>query len=346
MKGSIIVAPLSWGLGHATRCIPIIKLLIKNKYTPVIASDGAALEFLSKEFPTIEYVVLPSYDIQYAKNLKWNLLLQIPKILKAVSEEKRIINQYLQKNTVIGIISDNRFGVRHAQVPSIYITHQLNVFSGIFTIFTTKVHQYFINKFDECWIPDVETEPSFSGKLSQTRTRIKTKRIGVLSRFQKEDLPIDTDVLIVLSGPEPHRTTLELILLEEFKEHPRNVVLVQGVIGEQQITSRKGNITIVNYMLSEQLQNAINGANLVICRSGYSSILDIAKLNKKAFFIPTPGQTEQEYLAKYFKSKELAPYSKQKDFKREMLDVVKEYNGFLGEFKGLESSLFDLFERK
>ena len=114
----IIVAPLNWGLGHATRCIPIINFLLENKYTPIIASDGASLMLLRMEFPSLEFIALPSYNIQYAKNLKWSLLLQVPKILKAVKKEKHVIATYIQNNNVIGIISDSRFGVRNVEIPS------------------------------------------------------------------------------------------------------------------------------------------------------------------------------------------------------------------------------------
>ncbi len=347
MKGTVIVAPLHWGLGHATRCIPIIKLLIENKYTPVIASDGAALELLLKEFPELDFLALPSYNIEYAKNLRWSLIFQVPKILKAAREERRVIAAYIQKNRIVGIISDNRFGVRSTEVPSVYLTHQIHVLSGIFTGITSKIHQHLIKKFDECWVPDSSEGFTFSGKLSKTGQRgINAKRIGILSRFQKEVKPIDIDVLLVLSGPEPHRTALELKLIHEFETYPGKIVLVQGVLSKKQTIFRKGNIQIYNYMLSKELQDTMNGTALIICRSGYSSILDLAKLNKKAFFIPTPDQSEQEYLARYLELEKWAPYSEQKDFNAEMILNIKEYTGFKGNYKALEASLFDLFEGK
>jgi UDP:flavonoid glycosyltransferase YjiC (YdhE family) len=74
---TILIAPLNWGLGHATRCIPIIKALQENNYIPIIASDGIALELLQKEFPYVQTLKLPSYKIEYAKNgknFKWKLL--------------------------------------------------------------------------------------------------------------------------------------------------------------------------------------------------------------------------------------------------------------------------------
>jgi len=335
------------GFDVMARCIPIIKLLLENDYEPVIASDGSALLLLRKEFPKLENIELPSYNIQYAKNLKWSLFFQAPKIFIAVRKEKQTITTYILKNKVVGIISDNRFGVRSAEVPSVYITHQINVLSGIFTSITSKIHQKIIRKFDECWVPDIEISPSFSGKLSQVKKNgIELKRIGILSRFQKEKKPFNIDVLIVLSGPEPHRTALESKLLQEFKSSGKQVVLVQGIISEKQVISKKGTIEIYNFMLSKELQDAINSAELVVGRSGYSSILDLAKLNKKAFFIPTPGQTEQEYLAKYLASKEIAPFVKQRKFKAAMIEKVKQYKGFDGNYTSLESSLFNLFEGK
>ncbi len=343
----IIVAPLNWGLGHATRCIPIINFLLENNFTPVIASDGASLMLLRKEFPALEYIALPSYNIQYAKNLKWSLLLQTPKILKAVKKEKHVIATYIQKSNVVGIISDNRFGVRSPEIPSVYITHQINVLSGIFTFFTSKIHQQIMKKFDECWIPDCIEKPTLSGKLSHVQKNgINTKRIGILSRFKQENKLIENDVLIVLSGPEPHRKNLETKLLQEFKEYQGKVVLVQGVLSETQTTSHEGNIISYNYMLSQQLQDVINCTELVICRPGYSSIMDLAKLHKKAFFIPTPNQTEQEYLAQYLEEQKIAPYSQQKAFKIKMLEEIYEYKGLKRSNNGLEALLFNLFEGK
>ena len=341
----IIVAPLNWGLGHASRCVPIINSLIQNNFTPVLASDGQALLFLLKEFPELEYIELPSYNIGYAKNLKWSLVLQTPKIVKAVKKEREIIAKYIQNNSLNGIISDNRFGVRSKQIPSVYITHQVNILSGVSTSITSKIHQKIIKKFDECWIPDVKEQPNLSGELSKISDKnINSKFIGVLSRFKKRSLQKENDVLIIISGPEPNRSQLEEKLLSEFKNLERSVVLVQGKIEEQQTKSQINNITIYNYMLSDELQDQINKSELIVCRSGYSTIMDLAKLSKKAFFIPTKNQPEQEYLAKQMEEKKMAPYATQKEFKPELLNRIKNYNGLNSKMTALDSSLFDLFK--
>ena len=182
----VIVAPLNWGLGHASRCIPVIKALQKGQLTPVIASDGAALELLQKEFPKLESIELPSYKISYGKYLKWSLFKKIPVIIKTIRREQRVIHQYLEKNsTVVGIISDNRFGIRSSSLPSVYITHQINVKSGLLSPITRYFHQRIIKKFDECWIPDDE-DSRFSGELSLSKKLLNQKYIGVLSRLQKK----------------------------------------------------------------------------------------------------------------------------------------------------------------
>lgn len=186
-KGKIIVAPLNWGLGHATRCIPLIKALLDENFTPIIASDGAALKLLQKEFVHLKSYELPSYDIQYAKsrnNFKLKLLLQFPNLHKAIKEEEKIIGTIVEKEDVSGIISDNRFGVRSKKVPSIYITHQIKVLSGNTTFLSTKLHHRIISKFDACWIPDYIHEPNLAGILSHVKnTNLICSYINPLSRF-------------------------------------------------------------------------------------------------------------------------------------------------------------------
>jgi len=344
----IIVAPLNWGLGHATRCVPIIDSLLAHGYTPVIASDGEALQLLQKEFPHLEYLFLPSYNITFKKKLKLGLFLQISKIRKAVRQETQVIANYIVKNDVRGIISDNRFGARSAKVPSVYITHQLQVLSGVATFFTSKIHQRIIRRFDECWIPDIEGTLSLSGKLSNRKnSNIKVKYLGVLSRLEQQKKTSKKDILILISGPEPQRGNLEKLVLAEFKNYQGHVVLVRGKVEETQTESRRDNLVIYNYLLGEQLQELINGSDLVICRSGYSSILDLAKLEKKAFFIPTPHQSEQEYLAMYLKTQQIAPYAEQEKFRLELIGEVKNYKGFQGLHNSeFPKDLFHLFEGK
>jgi predicted glycosyltransferase len=186
-KKTILVAPLFWGLGHAARCIPIIKALLSHNYNVLLGSDGASLLFLRKEFPTLSFVELPSYNIVYPNNgkyFKWKMFLSLPTIQKAILSEKKIVRELVSEAKVDGIISDNRFGIRNNKVPSVFITHQLNVLTGSTTFLSSKIHQKIIKKFNQCWIPDIDSEQNISGKLGRLRKPDSSiKYIGLLSRF-------------------------------------------------------------------------------------------------------------------------------------------------------------------
>lgn len=337
---NILVAPLNWGLGHATRCIPIIQELEKNGFTPIIASDGIALLLLQKEFPHLESLEFPSYKIEYAKegkDFKWKLIKNIPKIILAVFEEKKIIKELVNKYDLKGIISDNRLGVYSKKVPSVFITHQLNVLSGNTTWISSKLHQHFIKKFTECWVPDFQESPNLTGKLAHLRnSSLHLKYLGSLSRLEKKELVYKYELMVILSGPEPQRTLLEEKIIDELQNYNGEVLFIKGKVENNKKKEVIKNITFYNFMTSKEIENAYNGSKIVLCRSGYTTIMDLAKLEKKAFFIPTPGQFEQEYLAKRLKRNGIAPFAIQDDFRIENLLEIEFYKG-LKQFKATEN---------
>lgn len=353
MKNSktVLVAPLNWGLGHATRCIPIIRGLLAENFTPVIGSDGVALQLLKKEFPDLETITLPDYQIEYAKkgkNFKMKMLKDSPKMLKAIAEEKKIIKKLVKQRDFCGIISDNRLGVYSKKVPSVFITHQLNVLSGATTWFSSKIHQAIIKKFDECWVPDVAGKPNLSGKLGHLKnSSLPIKYIGPLSRLQAKEMPLVYDLMVILSGPEPQRTILEEKLFEEVKHFNGKVLFVRGKIEPKQEHFQFLNCEVYNFMQSDELEKAFNESAFVLSRSGYTTVMDLAKLNKKAFFIPTPGQFEQEYLAKRLQKHKLVPTANQDDFSIHQLARVEDFEG-LSQFNYDEDykALFHLFQGK
>lgn len=308
----IIVAPLNWGLGHATRIYPLIKELIVQGHTVSIASDGAALTFLKQELDPIQSWDLPGYNISYPYNsMVVNMLLQGPGLFSAISKEHRVIQKIVGEWNPDVIISDNRYGCFNSSVKSIFVSHQIKIqtSNALFTSIASKWNQRRITNFDECWIPDYENEPSLAGKLSHDYKLQNVTYIGPLSRMIKKDLPVQWDIIAVLSGPEPQRTILERGLIQELEKlKDKKVLVVRGLIGEGHPSLQSDHVSIVNFMNGKPLNNAVNASNLVISRSGYSSIMDWAALNKRAILIPTPGQPEQEYLArlhnktKYFRS--------------------------------------------
>lgn len=327
-KNRILVAPLNWGLGHATRCIPLIKKLLKEEFEPVIASDGAALELLRKEFPQLEHYPLPGYNIRYSKNPKYfhlKLLAQTPHILRTINAERKATQRLIAEKNISGIISDNRWGVRSKDVPSVFLTHQVRVLSGWTTSFSSRIQQSYIRKFDECWVPDLPGEVNLSGKMSHQQSfGIPLKYVGVLSRFKKEDLPLQSELIVILSGPEPQRSILEEKLIKELQVLTNPVIIVRGIMEPEQKLIRKNNLKIYNFMKSKELQFHLNSSKIVICRSGYSSVMDLVKLQKPALLIPTPGQYEQVYLAQHLQKKGWFSSCDQEDFSIEKLQEVKD----------------------
>ncbi|TYP77182.1 glycosyltransferase [Aquimarina intermedia] len=351
MKKKVLIAPLNWGLGHATRCIPIINALIKEGLTPVIASDGAALNLLKKEFPDTETKELPSYNIEYSKTantFKLKMVLNSPKIVRAIKAEKKAIEELVAKDHYHGIISDNRLGVRHRNVPSVFITHQLTVLSGKTTALSTKIHNKYIKKFDVCWVPDMADSPNLSGVLGHPKkAKLPVTYLGPLSRFCYQDLPKEYDIMVLLSGPEPQRTLLENKLFKEFTQSDKRIVFIRGLIEETHKTYHKDNITVHNFLTGKNLQNTINSSGLIISRSGYTTVMDLAKLNKRAFFIPTPGQSEQEYLADRLNSNKIASSCKQQDFSLKELYKLSSYKGLSSFSTDIDyGELFHFFQRK
>jgi uncharacterized protein (TIGR00661 family) len=348
---NILVAPLNWGLGHATRCIPIIRELEKNGFTPVLASDGVALQLLQKEFPHLLSLKLPSYEIEYANNgadFKWKLIKNSPKMIEAIFSEKKIVKKWIAEFDLQGIISDNRIGVYSKKIPSVFMTHQLNVLSGKTTWISSKLHQYFVKKFTECWIPDKKENPNLTGKLGHLKnSSLNLKYLGPLSRLEKKDLPIKYDLMVILSGPEPQRTFLEQKLSKEIQSFNGKILFIKGIIESEQKIDQDENVTYYNFMTSSEIETAFNESEIVLCRSGYTTVMDLAKLQKKAFFIPTPGQFEQEYLARRLKRNGFLPYAKQDDFVIKNLSEVSLYGGLPYLMNEIDwKQLFVLFERE
>jgi UDP-N-acetylglucosamine:LPS N-acetylglucosamine transferase len=307
----VLVAPLDWGLGHATRCIPVINALLAQGATVILAAEGAAATLLNNEFPTIQILPLKGYRISYSRQKTWfflKMMAQIPKITATINYEKRWLKVVMKSKKIDLIISDNRFGLYSSLVPSYYITHQLFIETGnsLMNKLAQKIHYSFINRYTQCWVPDEEGEINLAGKLSHPdkKPAIPVKYIGILSRFKKEETIIKNELLILISGPEPQRSIFEKIIQEQIKDIKQSTVLVRGLPGETKgLEIKNDHVTIINHLPAGELNTIIAASETVICRAGYSTIMDLVTLNKNAALVPTPGQGEQEYLAKYLMEK-------------------------------------------
>ena len=280
--------------------------------------------------------------------LKWKLLIDTPSILRTIKLEKKATKALIEAENFSGIISDSRFGVRYKYLPSVFITHQLNVLSGNTTFLSSHIHQRYISKFNECWIPDVPKKGNLSGFLGHLKKQDESvKYLGILSRFEKASLPRLYDYTIQLSGPEPQRSLLEEILLKAFSDTSKKVLFIRGVIEEKKFECPNSAIEVKNYLFGRELEDAINRSEVIVSRSGYTTLLDLAKLEKKAFFIPTPGQFEQQYLANRMMKLGWAPFCQQENFKVSLLEQLKDYSGLkCSDFVCDFASLFSLFQSK
>jgi len=326
----ILVCPLNWGLGHATRCMPIIDALLNRGAEVYLASDGRALSLLKKEYPRLPVFELPAYDIHYeSSSMVWNIAKQLPKISAAVFKEKKAIRKIVEKAKIDVIISDNRYGCRSKKCKNIFITHQINIAipNRRLSLITNKINHYFINSFDTCWIPDFQDEASLAGQLSTSDKDYQY--IGVLSRFKKEPVKKEYDLIAVLSGPEPQRSFLEEKIIQQILALNIKALIVQGKTEELERVALSDQVVLVSYLTAKDLNKAMLASDIILTRSGYSSIMDLVNLGKRAILIPTPGQTEQEYLARRLYEKQLFLYQEQAtlDIRSALIDS-RTYLGF------------------
>ena len=296
----IMVAPLNWGLGHASRCIPLIRMLRKKCKKVIIASDGVALELLKSEFPDLPFYPLSSYNIQYRyESIVLNILLSSFYIIRAVISERKTALKLAALNGATAILSDNRLGFRTSGVKNYYLTHQINILhpNSIISWLGSKCHQWFIRKFDLCFVPDYSDDRALCPALSHYGG-IEKVYIGPLSRISMLNLPRIYDICVVLSGPEPQRSILEALLLDELNLlNQFRILLVRGTNTRITFPGIPTHIIVKDLLISAETEHILNSSGLLISRSGYSTIMDIIHLEIKAIFIPTPGQTEQAYLA-------------------------------------------------
>jgi len=311
VKPVVLVAPLDWGLGHATRCIPIIQKCLNADFEVIIAASGQSQELLKKEFPQLMAITLPAYGLSYGKK-RWStmlkLLLQAPKILIAINREKKWLREFYKKKHLDIVISDNRFGLNHSSIYSIFITHQLRIRipgSNWIESMIQKINYRFINKFNHCWIPDAAGNINLAGELSHpvAMPAIPVTYIGALSRIKKQIAVADKKILVVLSGPEPQRAILEETIAKQLNALPLRATVVRGMPALPNNVWTNPLLQVYGHLGADQMQQAIAEAAVIISRPGYSTVMDVLPAGKKCIFIPTPGQTEQEYLAYYLAAK-------------------------------------------
>lgn len=306
--GKVYYTVLNMGLGHASRSTPVIKKFVAQNWQVLIGSNGRALQFLHREFPDLNFVETPDYGISYTKS-SWllpKLFLQTPAILQKIHAEHQFTARIVKKFFPDIIFSDHCYGAYHTHVPSFFISHQL-YFSvpppfWVFRSIPAQFNLLFHRKFNRILIPDQRENETglLSGGLSQIKKEdVKYNYVGILSSLKKTADTENIDILFSISGPEPQRTIFQKIILRQIKELPGKKVVLLGKSEESKLLDSTEDCDTYTHLPREKLQKLYNRSKLIVSRPGYSTLMELAELGKKALFVPTPGQTEQKYLADY-----------------------------------------------
>jgi len=310
----VLVSPLNWGLGHATRDIPVIKNLLGHGHEVTIAACGNARSVLEQEFPGCRSIDFPDYPLSFSASRFFlpKFFASFPLVLKAISDERKRLEHILAQDPYDLIISDNRLGVYSPDIPSVFITHQLHYHLPLVfwpaELLAVELNGFHHGKYRHIIVPDnPPTQTSLAGKLSRPGTDVTRKRVffsGILTSTRKRNREEDLDYLVMVSGPEPQRTHLEKILLDQIHGIEGRCVVLLGSPQDHSLLDQSDVCRIIQYASTGEKEELMNRAKFIVCRSGYTSMMEIAELGKRhALFIPTPGQTEQEYLSWYYGKK-------------------------------------------
>jgi len=347
----VLLAPLDWGLGHATRCIPLIRYLQQKECEVVLAADGTAASLLATEFPDINIRTLKGYGIRYnsGSSLFGSMLLQLPRIFSSIQQEHLWLKDVLEKEQFDIVISDNRPGFWNKKTQNIYITHQLLIHSGKGNWLNRqlqKLHARYMKNFTEVWVPDLPGNRNLAGELSHpSQPIIHPTYLGLLSRLEKKEVAEQQyDLTILLSGPEPQRTILEETIFQQLQFFSGKVLFIRGLPQQNHSALQSyPHITVHDHLPAAELQHKLSSSKLIICRSGYTTLMDLMKLGKKAFLVPTPGQPEQEYLAQYMQGQSYFPFHQQKGF--DLLSAIKIADAFPYQLPFTEAD-FEVYQKR
>ena len=297
----ILITPLDWGLGHSTRCIPIIQRLRELDARPIIGADKGPLALLRDAFPDLPHVSVPGVEVRYAKGASqtWAMATQFPAMLRSVREEHHLFLNLRRQLQLDAVISDQRFGIRADGLPSVIMTHQLFPFTPFAQGVLRRINLRSVARFDRCWIPDDEQAPGLAGELSHGGNIPRNARyIGPISRMDPAKAIAPKEpyrIVCVISGPEPQRTLLEEELMRQLPHIKGQHLLVRGK-PEPVLDETIGNVRRLSHLGGDALTGALLQAESIVSRTGYTTLMDLARIGRSALVVPTPGQEEQEYL--------------------------------------------------
>jgi len=244
----------------------------------------------------------------------------MPRLLSTIRYEHAWLEKIISERKIDGVISDNRYGLHNRKLPCTMMTHQVLAKTNMGKYadhLLSKIHYKHIRNYQQCWVIDVAGKPNLSGTLAHPEVMPRNAQfIGLLSQIADSDLNNATEeyILILLSGPEPQRSLLSDILWKQALQLNRKIAFVEGSNNVKERNQIPHHISYHKQITKETLLPLLKGAEIVICRSGYSTLMDLVALDKKAILIPTPGQTEQEYLGSYLHKEGVFYHAHQPDF--------------------------------
>lgn len=310
---NILICPLEWGLGHATRMIPLAKRLKEMNYNVIIASGEEHLSLFRSELPGFSYLTFPGFKPDYSRYFPQyiSLLFKLPLLIWHIINEHQRVKRIISENNIDIIISDNRFGLWNRKIISVYVTHMPLIPFPRSLRFLEPVgvmlHRFIIKKYTYCFIPDLPGDLNLTGRLSHgLKLPDNVRFIGILSKYtdHSSDIPrISTHDTVILSGPEPQREILKQKLISILRDNLTPAIIFEGRPDSQEVTKKTGNITFYSHLPASEMKKIIESSLAIITRSGYTTIMELVSLNCTALLVPTPGQTEQEYLADYLSEK-------------------------------------------
>jgi hypothetical protein len=348
----ILVAPLDWGLGHAVRCIPIIRQIMADGHQVILAVTPSTQPVLQEAFPDLPRVDMPAYNVRYPfRNMLINAILQGPRVLLTALREYRVIKEVVREHRIDAILSDNRMGCFFRGIANVYMTHQYTILipNLLLRAFANWCHRRVIDQFTRLWVPDRNDQFALAPAMSRVPPEKEAHYLGWLSEAKPASGDHDLKATFILSGPEPQRTRLEDRILAEASSLEGPFALVRGVTTNQTLSGRPKSITLVHDLADRNtIRGLVNRSEVIVSRSGYTTLMDLAFWRKPALLIPTPGQYEQEYLADRMQVLGWA-YSQTQENVRLEPDLEKARSCLMPELlqkpdQGLRSALDDLYQ--
>lgn len=303
----ILFAASSWGLGHATRDLILIQALMDAGHSVTVLSTDRALKLLRGELADqCDYIDLP--DIPKAlghtsASFYLKMTMALPLVFRTFRREHRFVDELCRAGKCDRIVSDSRYGVWSRDVPSYHLMHTLHQISP----FRVRLVEHVIESIQrgllsgakKVLIPDQE-ENGLAGELCHDLVAFRRDQIeylGILSSVLRMPVEQDIDYFITVSGVEPQRSILEKKVLRQARELDGRVVITLGRPDLPFSVSDDGRLAIYSFLGRRRQAEMLNRARTVVSRSGYTTLMELAELGKRALMVPAVGQSEQEYLA-------------------------------------------------